>query len=76
MACEYGTNLSLAIQQTDNACKNLRKAVEEARKGDDPEPLSALLLTLSNQQGAVLDMTREQTRHQAVCDSCRSAQRD
>jgi hypothetical protein len=69
-------NLSLAIQQTDNACKNLRKAVEEARKSNDPERLSAVQDTLANHQKAVVDMTRQQTLHQAACDSCRTSQRD
>jgi len=76
MACEYGANLALAIQLTSDACKNLRKAVEEARKSNDPKQLSAVQETLSNHQKAVLDMTGEQTRHQAKCDSCRDAQRD
>jgi hypothetical protein len=76
MACEYGMNLSLAIQQTENACKNLRKIVEEARESNDPEQLSAVQDTLRNHQIAVVDMTREQIWHQATCDSCRSAQRD
>jgi hypothetical protein len=76
MACEYGSNLALAIQLTDGACKNLRKAVEEVRKTNDPEQLSAIQLTLANHQRAIVDMTKWQTEHQSACESCRDAQRD
>ena len=73
MECEYCANLSLAIQRTDQACNDVRKALEIATRNNDPEASAVLKDTLLIHQKAVVDMTKEKMRHKATCDSCRAA---
>lgn len=73
MECEYGASISLAIQRTDHACNDLRKALELAKKDDDPEVLGVLKDSLLSHQKAFVDLTKQKRRHEESCENCRVA---
>jgi hypothetical protein len=68
--CEHSGSITQAIKGCDNACNDLRRALEKTDKVRNPDEAQVLTDALVIHQQAVTDMIKMRQKHQASCTEC------